>query len=172
MQNKARVDGGCQVCVGGHDHGRHQLTGRWQATPHAPPRDHWTPWTARRAAELIDAALRAEIGNRADTDLVGLSCLADGADTLFAQAILDHGGALHVIVLMKITEQDFHGVPLGEAVRRLVKEHKINQIMPRYEELRADPQEWARYQAEARLTDNVAGDSLPDAREEYPEHGR
>jgi hypothetical protein len=49
-------------------------------------------------AELVDAALRAEIGNRADTDLVGLSCLADGADALFAQAILDHGGALHVIV--------------------------------------------------------------------------
>jgi hypothetical protein len=74
--------------------------------------------------------------------------------------------------LMKIAEQDFHGVPLGEAVRRLIKEHKINQIMHRYEELRADPQEWASYQAEARLTDNVAGDGLPDAREEYPEHGR
>ena len=49
-------------------------------------------------AELVDAALWAEIGNRADPDLVGLSCLADGADTLFAQAILDHRGALHVIV--------------------------------------------------------------------------
>ena len=74
--------------------------------------------------------------------------------------------------LMKIAEQDFHGVPLGEAVRRLVKEHEINQIMQRYEELRADPEEWASYQAEARLTDNVAGDGLPDAREEYPEFTR
>ena len=30
--------------------------------------------------------------------MVGLSCIADGADALFARAILDHGGALHVIV--------------------------------------------------------------------------
>jgi hypothetical protein len=49
--------------------------------------------------ELVDAALRSEISQRAKDDvLVGLSCLADGADTLFAAAILDHGGALHVIV--------------------------------------------------------------------------
>lgn len=72
--------------------------------------------------------------------------------------------------LAKIAERDFHGVPLGEAVKRLVKEHKINRIMQRYEELRADPEEWASYQAEARLTDNTAGDGLPDAREEYPEY--
>ena len=42
--------------------------------------------------------------------------------------------------------------------------------MARYEELRADPAEWASYRAEARLTDNAAGDGLPSAREEYPEH--
>ena len=64
---------------------------------------------------------------------------------------------------------DFGGVPLGEAVRLLVKEHKINRIMRRYEELRADSAEWASYQAEARLTDNAAGDGLPDARAEYSE---
>ncbi|HET9875887.1 MAG TPA: hypothetical protein VFQ37_08980 [Mycobacterium sp.] len=69
-----------------------------------------------------------------------------------------------------IAERDFHGVALGEAVRRLVKEHQINRIMHRYEELRSDPEEWASYQAEARLTDQVAGDGLPDAAEEYPEY--
>jgi hypothetical protein len=74
--------------------------------------------------------------------------------------------------LVKIAERDFHGAPLGEAVRRLVREHEINQVMQRYEELRADPDEWASYQAETRLTDNVAGDGLPDAREEYPEFNR
>jgi hypothetical protein len=47
---------------------------------------------------LVDAALRAEISKRTDGNLAGLSCLADGADTLFARAILDHSGALHVIV--------------------------------------------------------------------------
>lgn len=74
--------------------------------------------------------------------------------------------------LAEIAERDFHGAPLGEAVKRLVKEHKINRIVQRYEELRADSAEWASYQAEARLTDNAAGDGLPDAREEYPEYHR
>ncbi len=72
--------------------------------------------------------------------------------------------------LATVAESDFSGASLGEAVRRLVKEHKINRIMRRYEELRADSQEWAAYQAEARLTDNVAGDRLPTAGEEYPEY--
>jgi len=44
--------------------------------------------------------------------------------------------------------------------------------MRRYEELRADPEAWAGYQAEARLTDHVAGESLPDASQEYPEYRR
>lgn len=74
--------------------------------------------------------------------------------------------------LAEIAERDFHGAPLGEAVKRLVKEHKINRIMQRYEALRADPEEWANYQAEARLTDDSAGDGLPDALEEYPEYQR
>lgn len=74
--------------------------------------------------------------------------------------------------LVEIAERDFHGVPLGEAVKRLVKEHKINRIMRRYEELRADAEEWASYQAEACLVDSAAGDGLPDARGEYPEYTR
>lgn len=74
--------------------------------------------------------------------------------------------------LVKIAERDFQGAPLGEAVKRLVKEHKINRIVQRYEELRADPEEWVSYQAEARLTDDAAGDALPDAHEEYPEYQR
>jgi len=47
---------------------------------------------------LVDTALRAEISKRAGTELVGLSCLADGADALFARAILDLGGSPTVIV--------------------------------------------------------------------------
>lgn len=73
--------------------------------------------------------------------------------------------------LAEIAARDYDGAPLGEAVRRLVKEHKIARIMRRYQELRADPEEWASYQAEARLTDNAAGDGLPHTGdEEYPEH--
>lgn len=74
--------------------------------------------------------------------------------------------------LAEIAERDFHGVPLGEALRRLVKEHKINRIVQRYDELRADPDEWASYQAELAEWDATAGDGLPDASEEYPEHAR
>jgi hypothetical protein len=44
--------------------------------------------------------------------------------------------------------------------------------MRRYEELRADSEEWASYQAEARLTDNVAGDGLLDVSAEYSEPPR
>jgi hypothetical protein len=54
---------------------------------------------SEKTTALVDAALRSEISKHAKTgDLVGLSCLADGADALFARAILNHGGALHVIV--------------------------------------------------------------------------
>jgi len=74
--------------------------------------------------------------------------------------------------LAEIARTDYRGVPLAEALRRLVREHRINRIMTRYEELRADPEEWRSYQAEARLTDSAAGDGLPSARDEYPEHNR
>lgn len=50
----------------------------------------------RETAELVDAALREEIGGT--SGLVGVSCLADGADALFAQAVLDRGGRLVAIV--------------------------------------------------------------------------
>ena len=33
---------------------------------------------------LVDTALRHELMERRDATLVGLSCIADGADTLFA----------------------------------------------------------------------------------------
>jgi phage protein D len=74
--------------------------------------------------------------------------------------------------LAAVAASDFGGVPLGEAVRRLLREHKIRRVMERYAELRADPDEWASYQAEARLTDQVAGEGLPGATDEYPELNR
>jgi len=74
--------------------------------------------------------------------------------------------------LAKVAEADLGGVSLGEAVRLLVTEHHIAHINRRYEELRADPEEWASYTAEARLTDGVAGEGLPGARDEYPEYNQ
>lgn len=46
--------------------------------------------------QLVDAAIRQEIATF--SEVVGLSCIADGADSLFAQAVLDRGGELVVIV--------------------------------------------------------------------------
>jgi hypothetical protein len=74
--------------------------------------------------------------------------------------------------LAEIAKSDFSGVPLAEALRRLIREHQINSIMARYAVLRSDPDEWATYRDEARLTDNAAADGLPSARDEYPEYNQ
>jgi hypothetical protein len=47
---------------------------------------------------LVDNAIRAELSRYDSAALVGISCLADGADQIFASAILDRGAALEVIV--------------------------------------------------------------------------
>jgi hypothetical protein len=50
--------------------------------------------TARLVASTLRAALRPYHG----PDLRGVSCLADGADQIFARAVVDAGGALEVIL--------------------------------------------------------------------------
>jgi hypothetical protein len=46
---------------------------------------------------LIDQAIREKLSEHA-ADLTGLSCLADGADQIFARAVLDLGGMLEVVI--------------------------------------------------------------------------
>lgn len=72
--------------------------------------------------------------------------------------------------LAEIAKHDFSGVPLAEALRRLLREHRVSRIMARYAKLQADVGEWASYRGEAALTDNAAGDGLPPGRDEYPEY--
>ena len=51
------------------------------------------------SAELeaeVDRMIRAAVG--ANSDVVGVSCLADGADAVFAQAVLDAGGSLVAVL--------------------------------------------------------------------------
>jgi len=48
-------------------------------------------------ARLVDQALRAALAERAP-DVTGLSCLADGADQIFARAVTDLGGALEAVI--------------------------------------------------------------------------
>jgi hypothetical protein len=55
------------------------------------------------SAELeaeVDAMIRAAVANAEsrDHDVVGVSCLADGADAVFAQAVLDAGGSLVAVL--------------------------------------------------------------------------
>ena len=77
---------------------------------------------------LIDQAIRAELANFADGDLVGISCLADGADQIFARAVLDLGGRLEVFVpaarYREALPESAHGgyddlISLAVAVHRL-----------------------------------------------------
>jgi hypothetical protein len=46
----------------------------------------------------VTAVIRDAVNSYPATDLVGVSCIADGPDAWFAQAILDHGGSLEVVV--------------------------------------------------------------------------
>jgi hypothetical protein len=47
---------------------------------------------------LVDQAIREQLAAYAGRDVVGVSNLADGADQLFARAVLHAGGQLEVIV--------------------------------------------------------------------------
>lgn len=47
---------------------------------------------------LVDQAIRQQLATYPGRDVVGVSNLADGADQLFAQAVLDAGGQLEAII--------------------------------------------------------------------------
>ncbi|GAA1546679.1 hypothetical protein GCM10009678_31630 [Actinomadura kijaniata] len=49
-----------------------------------------------RTAALVDAAIRTRLSR--SRDIVGVSCLAEGADQIFARAVLDAGGRLEVVI--------------------------------------------------------------------------
>lgn len=50
-------------------------------------------------SRLVDEVIHRELARFASGGkLIGLSCLADGADQMFARAVLDMGGALEVII--------------------------------------------------------------------------
>lgn len=47
---------------------------------------------------LVRKAIDAELASYTGQELIGLSCIARGADSLFACAVLDHGGELQVFL--------------------------------------------------------------------------
>ena len=50
---------------------------------------------------LVDIEIRGRLSAYSGGDLVGTTCLADGAEQLFAAAVLDAGGKLEVVVPAK-----------------------------------------------------------------------
>jgi hypothetical protein len=48
-------------------------------------------------ARLVDEAIQAALAGHAP-DVTGISCLADGADQIFARAVTDLGGTLEVVI--------------------------------------------------------------------------
>lgn len=53
---------------------------------------------AAEVEDFVDRAIRDELSRFVVDDLVGVSCLADGADQIFARAVVDLGGKLEVVV--------------------------------------------------------------------------
>jgi hypothetical protein len=51
-----------------------------------------------QTSRLIREALRRLLAPYQSPDLVGVTCLAEGSDTLFAEAVTDRGGRLEVVV--------------------------------------------------------------------------
>lgn len=47
---------------------------------------------------LVERALRSALAAYADGSLTGVSCIAPGADTIFAEAVLELGGKLEVVL--------------------------------------------------------------------------
>ena len=47
---------------------------------------------------LVDRAIREQLAAHPSSDLIGVTNLADGADQLFAQTVLDAGGQLDAII--------------------------------------------------------------------------
>lgn len=50
-----------------------------------------------RTARLVDTAIRSALADQGP-EVTGISCLADGADQIFARAVIDLGGRLEVVI--------------------------------------------------------------------------
>lgn len=53
---------------------------------------------SRDTAPLVAEALHGALQNYNESDLVGITCLARGSDQIFARVVLEHGGAVEVIL--------------------------------------------------------------------------
>ncbi|MFC0527888.1 hypothetical protein [Phytohabitans kaempferiae] len=75
---------------------------------------------ARGTAELVYDALTAELARYAGDGLRGITCLCDGADQIFARAVIERGGELAVVLPAddyreRLVDQDDFDRLLGKA---------------------------------------------------------
>ncbi|GAB2976192.1 hypothetical protein GCM10023080_046050 [Streptomyces pseudoechinosporeus] len=81
---------------------------------------------SREVEQQVRQLLAEAIREFDATELVGISCIADGPDAWFAEAVLEHGGSLEVVVP---AEQYREGLPeshwpvYDELVRRAAEVH-------------------------------------------------
>ncbi|MFG1705577.1 hypothetical protein ACFLIM_20510 [Nonomuraea sp. M3C6] len=82
----------------------------------------------RQTALLIDQAIREALAEYSP-EISGLSCLADGADQIFAQAVLDLGGELEAVIPAKEYRDglpsEFHA-GYDELLSRAVRIHRLD----------------------------------------------
>jgi hypothetical protein len=79
------------------------------------------------SAELVKAALKEIVSGYRSDDLVGVSCIADGPDAWFAEAVLTHGGRLEVVVpAEKYRDElpDWHHPAYDALMRRATEVHE------------------------------------------------
>ncbi|GGU82919.1 hypothetical protein GCM10010211_56090 [Streptomyces albospinus] len=78
-------------------------------------------------AELVKGVIRDIVARYPTADLVGVSCLADGPDAWFAQAVLDHGGRVEIVVPAKKYRESlpqWHHARYDDLMRRASDVHE------------------------------------------------
>lgn len=75
---------------------------------------------------LVRDRLAAEVQQYDATDLIGVSCIADGPDAWFAEAVLEHGGRVEVVVPAEQYRDglpDSHHATYDKLIKQAVEVH-------------------------------------------------
>jgi hypothetical protein len=84
-----------------------------------------------KVEEYVAHRIREELSQFVAGDLVGLSCLADGADQIFARTVVDLGGALEVFIpaarYLDSLPESAHG-EYDELLSRAITVHRLNHV--------------------------------------------
>jgi len=77
--------------------------------------------------QQVRALLTQAVTSYDTKDLLGVSCIADGPDSWFAQTVLDHGGQIEVVLpagQYRADLPDGHHPTYDELLRRAAKVHR------------------------------------------------